>query len=95
MGSGGKWGQTTFGKHSENVVCPRYLIELFGQSIPSPQTFPNKVVTYAKDENGNVHRFEGTNGVFHWNGSTGDVGNPLLASYIPAAVQKALGVKLK
>lgn len=76
-------------------VTSRYLIELFGQSIPSPQTFPNKVVTYAKDENGNVHRFEGTNGVFHWNGSTGDVGNPLLASYIPAAVQKALGVRLK
>ncbi|MXI47729.1 hypothetical protein GRW89_14580 [Pseudomonas moraviensis] len=23
--SGGKWGQTTFRKHSENVVCPRYL----------------------------------------------------------------------
>lgn len=25
MPSGGKWGQTTFRKHSENVVCPRYL----------------------------------------------------------------------
>ena len=76
-------------------IEPKNSIELFGQSIPSPQTFPNKVVTYAKDENGNVHRFEGTNGVFHWNGSTGDAGNPLSASYIPAAVQKALGVRLK
>ncbi len=53
---GGKWGQTTFKKYSENVICPIF--------IP-------------------------------WNGSAGDAGNPLLASYIPAAVQKALGVRLK
>lgn len=25
---------------------------------------------YAKDENGVYHRFDGTNGVFHWNGCT-------------------------
>lgn len=53
------------------------------------------MVTFAKDENGNVHRFEGTNGVFHWNGSTGDAKKPLGAAYVPAAVQKALGVRLK
>lgn len=35
------------------------------------------------------------NGVFHWNGSTGGSGSQLSASYIPAAVQKALGVRLK
>jgi len=27
----GKWGQTTFRKHSENVVCPRYLSDVITQ----------------------------------------------------------------
>ncbi|ANI61886.1 two-partner secretion domain-containing protein [Pseudomonas sp. GR 6-02] len=76
-------------------IEPQNSLDLFGQSIKSPITYPNKVVTFAKDENGNVHRFEGTNGVYHWNGSTGDAKNPLGANYIPAEVQKALGVKLR
>ncbi len=50
---------------------------------------------FPRFQNGNVHRFEGTTGGFHWNGSTGDAGNQLSASYIPAAVQKTLGVRLK
>jgi filamentous hemagglutinin len=76
-------------------IEPKNSLELFGQSIVSPITYPNKVVTFAKDKDGNVHRFEGTNGVFHWNGSTGDAKNPLGANYVPTAVQKALGVRLK
>ncbi len=27
----GKWEQTTFRKHSENVVCPRYLSDVITQ----------------------------------------------------------------
>jgi filamentous hemagglutinin len=76
-------------------IEPQNSLDLFGQSIKSPITYPNKVVTFAKDENGNVHRFEGTNGIFHWNGSTGDAKNPLGANYVPSEVQKALGVKLR
>lgn len=74
---------------------PQNSIDLFGQSIPSSKTYGNKKVTFAADEHGNVHRFEGTNGVFHWSGSTGDTKNPLQNFQIPNDVQKTLGVRVK
>ncbi|KPD02199.1 hypothetical protein [Moellerella wisconsensis] len=68
---------------------------LFEGSIQSSKQYPNKEVRFAVDNKGNVHRFEGTNGEYHWNGSSGDVNNPLTGKQIPSDVQKQLGVKIK
>lgn len=35
------------------------------------------MIRYAKDSQGNVHKFFGTNGEYHWSGSSGDSKNPL------------------
>ncbi|MCQ2993172.1 DUF637 domain-containing protein [Pseudomonas syringae] len=74
---------------------PLNSIELFSQSIPSSKSFGNKEVRYAVDKNGSIHRFEGTNGEYHWNGSTGDINNPLKGRYVPNDIQKIFGVRLR
>ena len=76
-------------------IEPRDSLELFGQSIPSPKTYPNKEVRFAMDSQGNIHRFEGTNGEFHWNGSTGDRNNPLAGNQIPSSIQRQFGVTIR
>nr|WP_301292294.1 hemagglutinin repeat-containing protein [Erwinia aphidicola] len=75
-------------------IEPKDSLSLFEHSIPSPKQYPNKEVRFAVDSQGNVHRFEGTNGQYHWNGSTGDK-NALTSGQIPNAVQKQLGVRIK
>ncbi|MBF0786286.1 hypothetical protein E4T80_12540, partial [Muribacter muris] len=57
-------------------VEPRNSLELFRNSIEY-KVDKNKTVRYAKDSNGNIHRFFGTNGEYHWSGSSGDKNNPL------------------
>ena len=75
-------------------IEPKNSLELFEQSIPGTKQYPNKKVRFAVDSQGNIHRFEGTNGQYHWNGSTGDK-NALTSDQVPSAVQKQLGVKIK
>ncbi len=76
-------------------VEPSNSIEIFENSISSTKKYSNKEVRFATDEAGNIHRFESTNGIFHWNGSSGDAGNPLRSYQIPYEIQKILGVKIK
>ncbi|NMK48875.1 hypothetical protein HG262_21845, partial [Achromobacter sp. Bel] len=76
-------------------IEPQNSLGIFEQSIASSKQYPNKEVRFAVDRKGDVHRFEGTNGEFHWNGSSGDTRNPLVGSQIPSDVQKQLGVKIK
>lgn len=75
-------------------IEPKNSLELFEQSIPGTKQYPNKKVRFAVDSQGNIHRFEGTNGQYHWNGSTGDK-NALTSDQVPSAVQKQLGVRIK
>ncbi|MBD2784148.1 VENN motif pre-toxin domain-containing protein [Xenorhabdus sp. DI] len=84
-----------FGNRPNAGIEPRDSMRLFEQSIPSSKTYPNKEVRFSVDKDGNVHRFEGTNGVYHWNGSSGDIKNPLTSKQVPSDVQKKLGVRLK
>ncbi|MEN1833479.1 filamentous hemagglutinin N-terminal domain-containing protein [Pseudomonas lijiangensis] len=83
------------GNRANAGIEPGNSLELFGQSIPSSKTYGNKEVRFSVDQNGAVHRFEGTNGEYHWNGSSGDANNPLTGVQVPNDVQKKLGVKLK
>ena len=76
-------------------IEPKQSLQLFEKSIPSSKTYGNKEVRFALDERGAVHRFEGTNGLYHWNGSTSDIANPLKGYQIPNEVQKILGVSIK
>ncbi|URQ61706.1 hemolysin/hemagglutinin-like protein HecA precursor [Pantoea alhagi] len=75
-------------------IEPQDSLKLFEQSIPSTKQYPNKEVRFAVDSQGNVHRFVGTNGEYHWNGSTADK-NALTSDQIPTAIQKKLGVRIK
>lgn len=84
-----------FGNRPNAGIEPQDSLKLFEQSVSSSKQYPNKEVRFAVDSNGNVHRFEGTNGEYHWNGSSGDTKNPLTGKQIPSDVQKQLGVKIK
>jgi len=75
-------------------IEPQDSLKLFEQSIPSTKQYPNKEVRFAVDSQGSVHHFVGTNGEYHWNGSTADK-NPLTSDQIPTAIQKQLGVRIK
>jgi len=66
-------------------IEPKDSISLFEQSIPSTKQYSNKEVRFAVDSQGNVHRFVGTNGEYHWNGSTADK-NALTSDQIPTAI---------
>ncbi|ERT12624.1 hypothetical protein [Photorhabdus temperata] len=76
-------------------IEPKDSLKLFENSIPSSKNYGNKEVRFAKDEKGNIHRFEGTNGEYHWNGSSGDIKNQLTSKQVPSDIQKKLGVRLK
>nr|WP_258395432.1 MULTISPECIES: hypothetical protein [Lonsdalea] len=76
-------------------IEPQDSLKLFEKSVSSSKQYPNKEVRFAVDSKGNIHRFEGTNGEYHWNGSSGDIKNPLTGKQIPSDVQKQLGVKIK
>ncbi|UIL52383.1 MULTISPECIES: hemagglutinin repeat-containing protein [Pantoea] len=76
-------------------IEPQDSLKLFESSVSSSKKYPNKEVRFSVDSKGNVHRFEGTNGEYHWNGSSGDEKNPLTGKQIPSDVQKQLGVKIK
>ncbi|WP_407345166.1 hemolysin/hemagglutinin-like protein HecA precursor [Dickeya ananatis] len=76
-------------------IEPKDSLDLFAQSIPSSKQYPNKEVRVSVDGQGNVHRFEGTNGEYHWNGSSGDEKNKLTGKQIPSDIQKQLGVRIK
>ncbi|WP_225816136.1 hemolysin/hemagglutinin-like protein HecA precursor [Photorhabdus antumapuensis] len=76
-------------------IKPKDSLKLFENSIPSSKNYGNKEVRFAKDEKGNIHRFEGTNGEYHWNGSSGDIKNQLTSKQVPSDIQKKLGVRLK
>ncbi|MEQ4616657.1 MAG: VENN motif pre-toxin domain-containing protein [Corticimicrobacter sp.] len=74
-------------------VEPRNSLALFEKSVPSLISYPKKEVRYAVDSDGNLHRFEASNGEFHWNGSTGDLRNKLDISSVPAGNLRQLGVR--
>ncbi|MGG2600758.1 hypothetical protein [Pseudomonas aeruginosa] len=76
-------------------IEPQDSLRLFEQSIASSKQYQNKEVRFAVDSRGDIHRFEGANGEFHWNGSSGDLRNPLVGSQIPNDIQKQLGVRVK
>ncbi|OQS55889.1 hypothetical protein ASU3_11400 [Actinobacillus suis] len=57
-------------------IEPRNSLELFRNSIEY-KVDANKITRYAKDSDGNIHRFFGTNDEYHWSGSSGDKNNPL------------------
>lgn len=80
------------GNRANAGIEPKNSIDIFESSIPSSKVYNNKEVRYGVDDVGGVHRFEGTNGEFHWNGSTGDLRNPLNKSDIPNDIKKQLGV---
>lgn len=84
-----------FGNRPNAGIEPQDSLRLFEQSVSSSKQYPNKEVRFAVDSNGNVHRFENTNGEYHWNGSSGDAKHPLIGKQIPSNVQKQLGVKIK
>jgi len=81
-------------RHPAVAIEPKDSISLFEQSIPSTKQYSNKEVRFAVDSQGNVHRFVGTNGEYHWNGSTADK-NALTSDQIPTSIQKKLGVRIK
>jgi len=83
------------GNRSNAGIEPQDSLRLFDNSISSSKKYPNKEVRFSVDDKGNIHRFEGTNGVYHWNGSSGDVRNKLTAKQIPSDIQKKLGVVIK
>ncbi|QTM00726.1 hypothetical protein GM698_03430 [Mannheimia sp. ZY171111] len=64
------------GNRKNAGIEPRESLELFKNSIEY-KVEANKIIRYAKDSQGNVHRFFGTNGEYHWSGSSGDPDNPL------------------
>jgi len=61
-----------------------------------PNCFPvaspsDKSVRYAVDEKGNFHRFTNKNSPsYHWNGSSGDILNPLRTDKIPIEIRRQL-----
>nr|WP_250317918.1 hypothetical protein [Rosenbergiella nectarea] len=67
-------------------IEPQNSLKLFEQSIPSSKQYPNKEVRFAVDNKGNIHRFVGTNGEFHWNGSSGDGKNQLTSKQVPSDI---------
>ncbi|WP_239002430.1 hypothetical protein [Photorhabdus khanii] len=83
------------GNRKNAGIEPKDSLILFENSIPSSKNYNNKEVRFSVDKNGNVHRFEGTNGEYHWNGSSGDINNSLTSKQVPSDIQKKLGVKLK
>ncbi len=93
--SNGKHTLGEMGNRPNAGIEPKNSLSLFENSVPSSKQYPNKNVRYTLDDNGSVHRFEGTNGIYHWNGSTGDIKNPLNGTHIPIAIQKKLGVRVK
>lgn len=82
------------GNRRDASIEPQDSLKLFEHSIPSTNQYSNKEVRFAVDSQGNVHRFVGTNGEYHWNGSTADK-NALTSDQIPTAIQKQLGVRIK
>lgn len=87
-------GNARLGEPVAAGIEPKDPVKLFEQSISSTKQYPNKEVRFFVDSEGNIHRFERTNGQYHWNGSTGDK-NALTSDQIPSAVQKKLGVRIK
>ncbi|NTJ65340.1 hypothetical protein G6M50_30155 [Agrobacterium rhizogenes] len=77
-------------KHHPNSASPEptNVQELYDESIVD-----NNGVRWAKDSEGNLHRFsKPSNGETHWNGSTaGD--KPIRTQDIPNCIKKALGFK--
>jgi hypothetical protein len=77
-------------KHHPNSASPEptNVQELYDESIVD-----NNGVRWAKDAEGNLHRFsKPSNGETHWNGSTvGD--KPIRTQDIPNYIKKALGFK--
>ncbi|MCG7366321.1 hypothetical protein MHZ90_09240 [Pantoea sp. ACRSH] len=82
------------GNRPDAGVEPQDSLKLFEHSIPSTNQYSNREVRFAVDGQGNVHRFVGINGEYHWNGSTADK-NALTSAQIPTAIQKQLGVRIK
>lgn len=66
------------GNRYDAGIEPRTSLDLFNKSLPDPT---NPAVRWAVDESGGIHRFSGKggDGTFHWNGSTTDTRNPLVA----------------
>ncbi|CAB3663033.1 hemagglutinin repeat-containing protein [Achromobacter aegrifaciens] len=72
---------------------PRNSLGLFESSVSPEEGGKHR---YAKDENGNVHRFsDGNDGKWHWTGSTADRDNSLNKSAIPIDVKRKLGLSGK
>lgn len=60
------------GNRPNEGIEPQDSLKLFESSVSSSKKYSNKEVRFSVDSKGNVHRFEGTNGEYHWNGSSGD-----------------------
>lgn len=77
-------------KHHPNSTSPepKNSAELYSKSIPDKSG-----VRWAKDVEGNLHRFsKPSNGETHWNGSiTGS--SPIRSHNIPSEIKRELGFK--
>ena len=75
-------------KHHKNSKSPEpsNAEEMFNHSTNDPR--PNHSNTkWYKDKNGIIHRFQGQNNKFHWNGSTAGE-NPISPNDIPIEIKR-------
>ena len=75
-------------KHHKNSKSPepQNAKDMFNHSIDDPR--PNRCNTkWYKDKNGIIHRFQGQNNTFHWNGSTAGE-NPISPNDIPIEIKR-------
>ena len=75
-------------KHHKNSKSPKLqnAKDMFNHSIDDPR--PNRCNTkWYKDKNGIIHRFQGQNNTFHWNGSTAGE-NPISPNDIPIEIKR-------
>ena len=91
--SNDKHTRGVFGNRPNAGLEPRNSLGLFESSVSPEEGGKHR---YAKDENGNVHRFsDGNDGKWHWTGSTADRDNSLNKSAIPIDVKRKLGLSGK
>ena len=104
MGSSKKDKELEYQSHSKHTVGglgnrpnagiePKNSLELFNDSIVA-----HDGVRYAKDANGNLHRFfppSAGNPTWHWSGGSGQGANSLESKNIPIEIRRALNMPSK
>jgi len=79
------------GNNPRAGIEPRNSLSLFEESVPH---LNNPRVRFAF-ENGEIHRFSGQNGLWHWNGTTHPGNVPISASDIPISIRRGFGFDSK